>query len=172
MLLLLLRFLLPKPTLTYRILGRVLNQATRQGVAGLRVEAWDKDLMVDDRVGNAVTDTTGRFQITFTSSQFQAWFGDLRPDLFFKVFRDNELIKSTEDSVLWNIPAGDTEVVIEVDIPEEKPDIPHTLPGQLLNQETNAPLPGFIVQALIDHPRGTLYVGNQRSAARFYCASL
>ncbi len=147
LLLLLLRFLLPKPTLTYRILGRVLNQSTRQGVAGLRVEAWDKDLMVDDRLGTAVTDATGRFQITFTSSQFQAWFGDLRPDLFFKVFRDNELIKSTEDSILWNIPAGDTEVVIEVDIPEEKPDIPHTLPGQLLNQETNAPLPGFIVQA-------------------------
>lgn len=76
LLLLLLRFFLPKPMLAYRILGRVLNQSTRQGVAGLRVEAWDKDLMVDVPVGSAVTDTTGRFRITFTSSQFQAWFGD------------------------------------------------------------------------------------------------
>jgi hypothetical protein len=101
---------------TFRINGHVIDGTTRQGIARLRVEAWDKDLISNDLVGSSVTDEQGAFQIEFTSSYFAELFLDQQPDLFFKVFRE-ELIKSTEDSVLWNVAAGNTKVVIEVDVP-------------------------------------------------------
>jgi len=65
-------------------------------------------------VGNAVTIEQGAFQIEFDESYFQDCFKDRRPDLFFKIFRESKLIKSTEDSVLWNVGAGETKIVIEV----------------------------------------------------------
>lgn len=102
---------------SYRISGHVIDRTTRQGVSGLRIEAWDKDLIFDDLVGSATTDEQGDFQIEFTQSYFRELFLDRQPDLFFKVFRVEELIKSTENSVLWNVEARDTEVVIEVDLP-------------------------------------------------------
>lgn len=101
----------------FRITGRVIDRTTRQGVSGLRVEGWDNDLICNDLVGSAVTDEQGAFVSEFTSSYFKELFFDREPDLFFKVFRGDELIKSTEDSVLWYVKAGETEVVIEVDIP-------------------------------------------------------
>ncbi|MBI2985750.1 MAG: hypothetical protein HYY45_03175 [Deltaproteobacteria bacterium] len=97
----------------FSISGRVID-IKAHGIAGLRVEAWDKDLIFDDLVGSAVTDAQGAFQIEFTGSYFQELFLDRKPDLFFKVFRDGELIKSTEDSVLWNVKAGEQTITIEV----------------------------------------------------------
>src|SRR5690349_11785165 len=100
----------------YLILGRVISRTSQQGVPNLRVEAWDKDQIVNDLVGNAVTDADGAFRIEFDSSYFRELFSDREPDLFFKVFDGSKLIKSTEDSVLWNVDAGETEVVIELDV--------------------------------------------------------
>jgi outer membrane protein assembly factor BamB len=100
----------------YRIVGNVISSSTGQGVAGARVEAWDKDLHVNDLVGSAVTAEDGSFVIEFDSSYFRELFADRRPDLFFKVFLQDRLIKSTEDSVLWNVDAHDIPVTIEVDI--------------------------------------------------------
>ena len=102
----------------YRIIGRVISSSSRQGVAGARVEAWDKDRHVDDLVGSAVTDDDGFFVIEFDSSYYRELFADRRPDLFFKVFLQDKLIKSTEDSVLWNVDKHDIPVSIEVDIAE------------------------------------------------------
>src|SRR6476646_2769882 len=100
----------------YRIVGRVISSSTRQGVAGARVEAWDKDLHINDLIGSAVTGEDGFFVIEFESSYFRELFADRRPDLFFKVFLQDKLIKSTEDSVLWNVDAHDIPVSIEVDV--------------------------------------------------------
>jgi hypothetical protein len=104
----------------FQISGRVVNAKTGRGIQGLRVEAWDKDLAASDLVGVASTDAGGAFRIEFERSYFRELFLDRRPDLFFKVFRGGELVKSTEESVLWNAGAGEKEVVIEVDGPAEE----------------------------------------------------
>ena len=110
----------------FKITGRVINHTARNGVAGLRVEAWDKDLFFNDLVGSAITDRQGAFQIEFDQSYFKEIFFDRRPDLFFKVFQGGRLLRSTEDSVLWNVDAEVKEIVIKVDGVE-----PHeTLPAE------------------------------------------
>jgi len=60
----------------YRIVGSVISSSTRQGVAGARVEAWDKDLHVNDLIGSAVTGEDGFFVIEFDSSYYRELFAD------------------------------------------------------------------------------------------------
>lgn len=47
----------------YRIRGTVTGERDGQGVSSLRVEAWDKDLVIDDLLGSTKTNNTGRFAI-------------------------------------------------------------------------------------------------------------
>lgn len=100
---------------THKIVGRVISETSKHGINGLRVEGWDKDLHHDDLIGSAITDAEGRFRIEFTGAYFRELFLDREPDLFFKVFSDDKLIKSTEDSVLWNVHDGAT--MIEIVVP-------------------------------------------------------
>lgn len=112
----------------FRISGRIINCQTHHGVLGLRVEAWDKDSIFNSLVGSAVTGANGSFQMEFDESYFNECFSDRRSDLFFRIFDQNRLILSTEDSVLWNVDCGDTEIVIEVDIPVEPEPEPQPQP--------------------------------------------
>ena len=104
----------------YRVTGRVIDGKARRGVGGLRVEAWDKDQKYHDLLGVAVTDVRGGFRIKFDETYFREYAPDNAPDLFFKVYRNENLLKSTEDSVLWNAKTT-TELTIEVDIPAARP---------------------------------------------------
>ncbi len=97
---------------SYRITGRVVDRATRNGIAGLRVEAWDKDHVFDDLVGSDETDADGRFRIEFSESYFSELFFDRKPDLYFKVFSGDELLASTKESVLWNEGAAPVEIAV------------------------------------------------------------
>jgi len=101
---------------TFQIIGRVINRMNRQGIKDLRVEAWDKDLIFNDLLGSANTDTQGNFQIEFDESRFNDLFGDEYPDLFFRVFQEDVLLKSTEDSILWNLKDEQSESLIEIDM--------------------------------------------------------
>src|SRR5882724_7163628 len=104
-----------KPTTIYRINGSVIDSGTHAAVSRLRVEAWDKDLIIDDLVGSAVTDKSGKFRIEFSTEYFKELFLDRNPDLYFKVFEDDRLLGSTENEVLWNVERGQKKIVIEVD---------------------------------------------------------
>lgn len=52
----------------YKITGKVVRSDTREGIKGLRVEAWDKDLLVNDLIGSAITGERGVFRIHFDDS--------------------------------------------------------------------------------------------------------
>lgn len=98
----------------FAIRGHVLNSQTGNGVAGLRIEAWDKDLVFNDLVGSAISDSEGAFRIEFNESYFAEGFLDRKPDLFFKLFEGNALIRNTKDAVHWNVNKGDIPIDISV----------------------------------------------------------
>lgn len=103
----------------HEIKGRVVDSFTGDGIGGVRVEAWDKDLLIDDFLGSATTRTDGSFSIAFDESAFRDIFFDRWPDLFFRVYCYDELLASTEDSVLWN--ARDPQIAVTIDARHPKP---------------------------------------------------
>ena len=101
----------------YEVRGRVVDSFTGDGISGVRVEAWDKDFGLDDYLGASRTITDGSFAIAFDSTAFADLF-DHWPDVYFKVYCYNELLTSTEDSVLWNVNTAQTGVTIHTRAPQ------------------------------------------------------
>ncbi|MCQ3976648.1 MAG: hypothetical protein DPW09_24715, partial [Anaerolineae bacterium] len=136
----------------YRIIGRVIDRPSRQGVTGLRVEAWDDGLGTDDFLGQATSDEEGRFIIAFTEADFNRrllgslafpsfarLFEDRQPDLYFKVYDSETLLLSTEDSVRVNLSASDMDVTLEIDAPPEKVAPPESATTEALTAEPGLP---------------------------------
>lgn len=101
----------------YEIEGSVNDTVTGLAAEGVRVEAWDKDLIYDDFLGNDETNTNGKFVIIFDEYFFRELFIDIWPDIYFKLFFDGEEIANTKDSVLWNVHSQDITVDLKVKLP-------------------------------------------------------
>jgi plastocyanin len=104
----------------YEIRGRVIDSLTGDGIGGVRVEAWDKDFFGDDYLSVATTLTDGSFVMSFDQTAFADLF-DQWPDLYFKVYCYNELLVSTENTVLWNI--RNPQVGVTIKAPHPKPPV-------------------------------------------------
>ena len=99
------------------VLGIVVEEESRRPLQGLRVRAFDKDLIRDDDLGEALTDEAGRFEIRFTEAQFRD-FTETAPDLYLRIYDSTgRLLHSTENAVRRN--AG-TRESFEVAIPRAK----------------------------------------------------
>ena len=104
----------------HEIRGKVVDTFTGDAIGGVRVEAWDKDfLLPDDYLGSASTRSDGSFTIVFDESAFREFFLDNWPDIYFKVYCYNELLVSTENSVLWNV--RNPQLGITIQAPHPKP---------------------------------------------------
>lgn len=101
----------------FRIVGRVLNLVTGRGVPGLRVEAWDRDARIHDHLGVASTDVEGGFVISFDERAFfDANSNDTLPDVFFKIYYGRNLIKTTQDEPIMNMPRGEYRVELKIEL--------------------------------------------------------
>lgn len=126
----------------FRITGIVLDAVSGNRFPALRIEAWDKDLLVDDLVGSSVSDADGHFRIDFDESYFRELFVDRRPDLLFRVFDGERLLGTTEP--LKDVEPVDIAVLLEFDgVPGGVPgpngttppeDVPAPPPGEWTDQ--------------------------------------
>jgi hypothetical protein len=104
----------------FRVHGQIRTAWSRRELPGLTVQAIDRDLCFDDRLGMATTDAHGRFEIRYSGADFQDFF-DLRPDLFLRVFGpEGELLHTTERNVRYE--ADDTEEFV-IELPDRTVDI-------------------------------------------------
>ncbi len=99
----------------YTISGHVIDRATRVGIQALIVEAWDRDTRFHDMLGSTTTDADGAFWIGFDPEYFGDYGGDTSPDIFFRVYRDEQLILTTIDDPTMNAARGPHEVVLEIE---------------------------------------------------------
>src|SRR5215217_666957 len=93
------------------IQGQVVGTTGRVGLNALRVEAWDRDQRTRERLGTATTDATGAFAI-LVDERFRRDLAERKPDVYFKVFRGEQLLADTGAQVVWNIRNPDVQVVI------------------------------------------------------------
>lgn len=99
----------------FRIFGRVRGAQSKRGLPGLTVQALDKDLCVDDRLGTATTEAGGRFEIRYREADFRDFF-DRKPDIYLQIRgADGALLHTTEDAVRYE--AGSTEKFL-IEVPE------------------------------------------------------
>lgn len=54
---------------TITLTGFIRNDLSRADLADLRVEAWDRDVRIDDIVGSDVTDSYGKFRISIQQNK-------------------------------------------------------------------------------------------------------
>lgn len=86
----------------FKIHGEVVTKETGKGIPGLVVEALDKDLFIDDRLGLAVTDDKGKFEILYGREDFQECFFDRKPDIYLRIKdKAGKVIHTTEEKVRY-----------------------------------------------------------------------
>jgi hypothetical protein len=132
----------------FRIEGQVLNRKDKKGVPGLRVQAWDKDKKYDQVLGSATTDAKGYFLLEFNETDFKDRCGDTLPDVYFKIFLGDQLIKNTEDSVICNLASQETIIIMEVDIPNDKPEQDAFIVRGRVTQPNGNPVTGAYIRTV------------------------
>ncbi|MEW5926789.1 MAG: neuraminidase-like domain-containing protein [Gemmatimonadota bacterium] len=103
--------------MTFQYTGRIIDRQTRRGVAGVQVQAWDRDTRHHDHLGEVRTDVEGRFQLRFTDDSFGDDAPNTLPDLFFRVYHHGALVADTGSAPLRDLAPAGPEIVVEVDAP-------------------------------------------------------
>lgn len=79
----------------YQIRGRIADAASKAPIPGLRVAAFDKDLIFDDPLGSSETDGQGQYAIRFTDKDYR---GPMEgpPEIYVIVYRDDVELQRSE----------------------------------------------------------------------------
>lgn len=89
--------------MSFRVHGCVVEGETGRPLAGMLVRLYDKDLVLDDFLGEARSGADGRFELSFGEAQFRDVF-EKRPDLYLRVYDPSgrQLLGSTEREVRFD----------------------------------------------------------------------
>jgi hypothetical protein len=105
----------------YTVRGTVQDKATQQGVLGLNVVAYDKDLLSkDDYLGIGVTDAAGNFEISFDASAFQFLIFDRKPTLYFVIDDGGTVLLSTKEYAIHHADPSTPDIHLSVDLSDDK----------------------------------------------------
>ena len=98
----------------YKVHGRITRRDTNAGIHGLTVEAWDEDFCGDDCLGIDLTNSDGRFYISFNAEAFKEPF-EGHPEVYLKI-KDCEgrVIYDTRSQCMPCEPGKDIEINVEL----------------------------------------------------------
>ncbi len=102
----------------FTVSGRVVaRRPAHRSVVGLRVEAWHEDIKDQSHklVGSATTGEQGTFLITASARHLKKLSIPPTPNVYFKVYDHDALMKTTEDTILRALKSGRTDIEIGVD---------------------------------------------------------
>ena len=102
----------------FHVRGSVVEDETGRPLEGMLIRLYDKDVVLDDFLGETRSNAAGRFELAFTEAQFKDLF-ETRPDLYLRVYNASgtHRLLTTEDEVRFN--AGHEEF-FEVRIARER----------------------------------------------------
>ena len=145
--------------------GHIRSQSTQKGIPGLRVEAWDKDLRQDDRIGNGMTDAQGAFSILLEPGAGDWDLKSQKPDIYFKIFAGPTQVHSTVESVRWNITESQSGIEILIPMEDLKLSSPNVVEGIVTNLQAQ-PLSGLVVKAFNRDMRSETLLGEATTDAQ------
>ena len=112
--------------MVYKIIGKITASETGQGLAGLRVQAWDKDIgYLDELLGEITTDKNGEFLIEYSEEQFDKWGLDEKPDIYLLVTnKKGAVIYNTEEAVKQEADKAEVfNIQISIELLNKEPDV-------------------------------------------------
>ncbi|WP_341530518.1 carotenoid oxygenase family protein [Nostoc sp. UHCC 0302] len=90
----------------FQVKGRVYEAESDHGISNLIIEAFDKDVVKGDKLGQAKTNSDGTFEITYSQSDFKDKFAifESNPDLYIvvKTPDKSEILYSSEKTIRSN----------------------------------------------------------------------
>lgn len=90
----------------FKVSGRVYDAESQEGIPNLIIEAFDKDVIKSDKLGQTHTRTDGTFEITYSEADFRDKFEifESNPDLYVvvKTFDLGKVLYSSEKNVRRN----------------------------------------------------------------------
>jgi hypothetical protein len=128
--------------------GTLLNKRNNKPVANVRIEAWDKQQHTE--LGESTTDDEGRFTISFSPQAIKTII-TRKPDVYFRIFKENNEIATTIDNIHWNLER-DGHVNVSIDM--SNPNASVTTFGNMplsgsVASSSGAPIPGIKLVAFI-----------------------
>jgi hypothetical protein len=101
-----------------RIMGTVVEAESGKPLAGLKVRGYDKDILIDDKLGSAITDANGAFRIDYSTVNYSHGL-ETTPELYVRVYdaKGKKLLYTSEKAIRRE---PQVEEIYEIKIPKSK----------------------------------------------------
>jgi hypothetical protein len=127
---------------TYHIKGSLVQVKTGKPLRGLKVEAWHSNPAAETPAATTTSKDDGSFEMNAGRLPKSPKV----PVYYFKVYKDNKLIRSTEKDLTFRADESALPAVIELDYEEPVQDITYTISGTI-SDKARKPLASLFVQA-------------------------